>query len=85
MIYIERYLKYCVAAAMSIIAVGVEGKTIYVSSSDGIETNNGLSASAPINTIAAALTMGDTILLKAGDVFYETIESQNKYIAQVVA
>jgi len=82
MIYIERYIKYCIAAAMSIIAVGVEGKTIYVSSSEGTETNNGLSASASVNTIAAALTMGDTILLKAGDVFYETIECRNKYISR---
>lgn len=54
MIYIERYIKYCIAVAMTIITVGVEGKTIYVSSSEGIETNNGLSASAPVNTIATA-------------------------------
>ena len=82
MIYIERYIKYCLAVAMTIITCGVEAKTIYVSSSEGTETNNGLSASAPVNTIAAALAMGDTILLKAGDVFYETIECRNKYISR---
>ena len=82
MIYIERFLKYCIVVAMTVMALEVEGKTIYVSSSEGTETNNGLTASAPINTIAAALAMGDTILLKAGDVFYETIECRNKYISR---
>lgn len=59
-----------------------QSKTIYVSSSEGTAQNNGLSANAPVNTIAAALTMGDTILLKAGDVFYETLECDGKYISR---
>lgn len=82
MLYSERYLKYCMVVAMSVIACGVESKIIYVSSSEGIEMNNGLSTSAPVNTIAAALTMGDTILLKADDIFYEVLECKGKYIGR---
>ena len=59
-----------------------QSKTIYVSSSEGTSQSKGLSASAPVNTIAAALTMGDTILLKAGDVFYEILECDGKYISR---
>ena len=45
-------------------------KTVYVSSSLGNDSYSGLSIEKPVKTIALALTKGDTILLKANDVFY---------------
>lgn len=50
-----------------------EAKTVYVSSSQGKDANNGLSISKPLKTIKKALLVGDTVLLKRGDVFYENI------------
>ncbi len=43
---------------------------VYVSSSQGSDVNNGLSLNTPIRTIEKALTLGDTVLLKAGDCFF---------------
>ena len=45
-------------------------KTIYVSSSVGNDSFNGISPNTPLKTITLALTKGDTVLLKANDIFY---------------
>ena len=46
-------------------------QTVYVSSSMGDDENNGQSLQSPLKTIKKALSIGDTIYLKAGDIFYE--------------
>lgn len=56
-------------AAISSVAIEVNGKAIYVET-DGDDSNDGLSRSAPKLTIAAAVTAatdGDTIYVGAGD------------------
>ena len=55
------------------------GKTIYVSSSTGSNENDGLTPQSPVKTIAEALRKGDTIRLKRGDVFFESIKLNKKY------
>lgn len=50
------------------------GKTVFVSSTEGDDGNSGESADTPLFSIKKALTVGDTILLKANDVFYERVE-----------
>lgn len=54
-------------------------RTFYVSSTDGDDSNDGLSASTPWKTVSKATTMaynpGDTILFKKGDTWYLSEES----------
>lgn len=55
-----------------------DSQTIYVSSSSGLDTNDGLSHLTPVRTIAHAKTLlrdgfPDWMVLKAGDVWYEGI------------
>lgn len=58
-------------------------RVIYVSSSDGSDSNNGLSADAPLRTIAAGYaklrhTLPDWLLLKRGDTFNESLGRMTK-------
>src|SRR4051812_11989238 len=58
-------------------------RTIYVSSSSGSDSNNGLSASSPVKTIAKGYSLirtesPDWLLLKKGDTFYESIPTWKK-------
>jgi hypothetical protein len=58
------------------IAPSADTRTIYVSSSQGSDTNSGLSPDSPFKTIARGKTLlrsgsPDWLLLKRGDVFYE--------------
>lgn len=58
-----------------------DSKIYFVSSSEGSDNNDGLSASTSLKTIAAAYARAradhpDWILLKRGDVFYENITPQ---------
>ena len=55
-------------------------KTVYVSSSAGSDANAGGSIDLPLKTIERALSLGDTILLKRGDVFFERVSVNGKYI-----
>lgn len=56
---------------------------IYVSSSDGIDTNDGLTQVTPLKSIKYALSIGDSILLKSDDVFYSTgIELKGKCLSK---
>ncbi len=57
-------------------------RTIYVSSSIGDDSNSGVSAEFPVKTIEMAVALGDTILLKAGDVFYECVVLTNQYMSR---
>ena len=53
---------------------------IYVSSSWGNDSNDGLTEKAPLKSINDALHKGDTILLRRGDVFYERVTLDSKYM-----
>lgn len=55
---------------------------IYVSSSTGDDNNTGLSPKVPVKTIRIAQTLGDTILLKGGDVFHEYLILKNKHLSR---
>lgn len=60
----------------SLIDFGMEG-TYFVSSSEGHDSNDGLSPDRPKKTIAAAVALmpeaGEKVSLKAGDIFEETL------------
>ena len=59
-----------------------DARVIYVSSSQGNDKNDGFSTASPVSTIVMALTKGDSILLKCGDVFYESVRLQHCYLSQ---
>ena len=59
----------------------VRGTTIYVSSSMGSDSNDGLSPNRPLKSIKCGLSRGDVILLKSGDVFYESLNVVSKKIS----
>ena len=48
----------------------VPNRTVYVSSSMGKDSNDGYEIERPTNNLQKAIATADTILLKAGDVFY---------------
>lgn len=48
-------------------------KVVFVSSSRGDDSNRGITQDAPLKTIDRALRMADTVLLKSGDSFYESV------------
>lgn len=52
----------------------VKSQKIYVSSTLGNDNNSGLLKEFPVQTLKTAIRLGDTILLKSGDIFYESIE-----------
>ena len=55
---------------------------IFVSSSEGDDHNSGLNERFPVKSIGKALTLGDTILLKANDVFYEYVIMYNQFMSR---
>src|SRR5688572_20276460 len=62
------------ADGWTIVKPPADARTIYVSSSGGSDSNNGLAKSRPVRTLAHAMNMvrdgrGDHVLLKAGDVW----------------
>ena len=60
----------------------VFGQTVYVSSSSGNDENDGLSVDMPVRTLTAGLEKGTTVLLKAGDVFYESLFTNGKRVGR---
>ena len=54
---------------------------IYVSSTTGSDKNSGKSQEAPLKTIACAITKGNDIYLKCGDIFYENIQLRGKRLS----
>ncbi len=63
-------------AGWTVLTPSADSRLIYVSSSTGNDSNNGLSETAPIKTIAKAFTIAredfpDFVMLKRGDVFNE--------------
>lgn len=63
-------------------SVPLSAKVIYISSSTGNDNNDGQTPSIPMKTIANAVTKGDTLLLKAGDIFYGRTDFINKYVSR---
>ena len=57
-------------------------KAVYVSASQGNDVHSGLTFDNPIKHISKALTIGDTIYLKAGDIFFETVDFTGKYVTR---
>lgn len=53
---------------------------VFVSSSLGDDNNSGYDNSCPLRTISYALQKSDTIFLRSGDVFYETMSLNGKYV-----
>lgn len=50
-----------------------QASVVYISSSEGSDSNDGLTKEQPLRTIQYALSKADTIYLKSGDYFYENI------------
>src|SRR4051812_31396451 len=65
------------ASGWTVIAPPADAKVIYVSSSQGSDSNTGLTPAAPVRSLAQASSLarnasGDQILLKRGDTWYES-------------
>ena len=65
------------AGGWTVVTPGSGSRVVYVSSSQGSDSNSGLSQSAPVRSIARAEKLlrsgtGDQLLLKRGDVSRET-------------
>lgn len=58
----------------------VSAKTVFVSTSKGCDANTGLNKASPLKSISKAISISDTILLKSGDIFYESFAVDNKYV-----
>ena len=69
---IYRFASFCFF--LIFLCVSCKPSVIYVSSSLGDDTYDGLTEKAPLKTIKAGLTRGNMILLRAGDVFYEHVD-----------
>jgi len=82
------YKLFCIAAllmAASINASCTESlphQRIFVSSTEGDDHNSGLNAREPVKSIGKALSLSDTILLKANDVFYEYVIMHNQFMSR---
>jgi hypothetical protein len=63
-------------------SVPLSAKVIYISSSTGNDNNDGQTPSTPMKTIAKAAAKGDTLLLKAGDIFYGRTDFINKTVTR---
>lgn len=59
-----------------------EARTIYVSSSIGSDANEGYSPERPVKSITIAIERGDTLLLKAGDIFWGRTDFINKTVTR---
>ena len=62
---------------------GPQARTVYVSSSSGNDNNSGLASSRPVKTLAKARSLlrdgsGDWMLLRCGDVWFETLRGWTK-------
>ncbi len=70
----ERQLLTVGADGWTVLQPSLDSRIVYVSSSQGADTNNGLTESTPVKTLTKAITlirddMPDWVLLKKGDTF----------------
>ena len=66
--------KWHIGMLLLFCTVCAQGRGVYVSSSSGSDANDGLSENAPCRSIEKAMSAGQDIFLKAGDVFYGPVE-----------
>lgn len=66
----NRYLVFLIVIFSYSAFSPLMARTIYVSTSAGNDKNTGFDINYPTKDIRTAVTKADTILLKAGDVFY---------------
>lgn len=59
----------------------VDSKYVYVSSSEGDDSNLGISSDKPVKTIAAAKTRQKDMKLRCGDVFFESVQLSNSSVS----
>ena len=72
---------YCLILVGGILPTAM-ARTIYVSSSMGSDGNDGYSPLRPMKSISKALARGDTLLLRAGDVFWGRTDFINKTVTR---
>ena len=83
----NRRTRYRKTGGVYVFELDLTGKRDFYVSSDGSDSNNGLSATAPKATLAAAvaaLASGDTIFLKRGSVWRETFDLTGLNSVQVI-
>ena len=74
--------KVVCAFVFCLYGVSINAKTLYVSSSVGNDNNTGIREDIPLSTIRKAISIADTIYLHAGDIFYETLNVNGKYLSR---
>ena len=62
--------------------IDIRASVVYVSSSVGNDTNTGLEIQFPVKTVKNALGIGDSVMLKSGDVFFESFSLTGKYLSR---
>lgn len=79
----KRYIIFFLLVALVVLAetsYNAYGKVVYVSSSIGCDDNDGRTEYTPFKSITKGLEKGDTVLLRRGDVFFESITVASKYL-----
>ena len=78
-----KFFAYLVEAFLLVLSgSSAVARTIYVSSSLGNDLFDGLTSISPMKTLNNALAKGDTLLLKAGDIFYGRTDFINKTVTR---
>ena len=75
----------CLAGTLFVPNLNAQDKlqpVIYVSSSEGNDANDGLTPDSPVKTIKVGVARGEVVLLKAGDVFYESLRAKERRIGR---
>lgn len=84
----NNYLKvfvFCLIGVLYLPSIKAQNRlqpVIYVSSSEGNDANDGLSPNSPLKTIKAGVAKGEKVLLKAGDVFYESLYATDRTVSR---
>lgn len=77
-----KFLLFLVFVISSLSCTAQPSRTVYVSSSQGNDSNTGLTSADPLAQISKALTLADTVCLKAGDTFYGSVDFTGKYVTR---
>lgn len=74
---------YLILLSVIVLCHCVNARTVYVSSSQGNDNNDGLSERTPFSTISCALkTKADSVLLCSDNCFYETVTINGIYLSR---
>ena len=78
-------LTYCIIAVF-IVSSSAHAQEllplVYVSSSEGNDANNGTTPETPFKTIKKGVSRGSKVLLKAGDIFYESLYATDRIVSR---